>query len=145
MLVYEVLGNPVPWAASKTNGKIHYDPKHKEKQQIIWQLKSQLNHEPLTGPINFHVTFYMPIPKSASGIRKRQMLNGVIHHICKPDRSNLLKLIEDCAERAGIISNDSIIVGGEAKKMYGLIPKTIIRIEDINHINHHYAEENRCL
>lgn len=132
MIIYEVIGKPVPWAAPIKGQFGMYNPKNLEKQQTIWQLKPQVNHPPLSCPCNLHVTFYMPIPKNTSGVRRRQMLNGVIHHIAKPDRTNLLKFVEDCLEEAGVFTNDSVVVGGEPRKIYGETPKTIIRIEPLN-------------
>lgn len=138
MLVYEVIGNPVPWQAPKWNKGRMYNPKNKEQQQTIWQLKPQFNHETLSCPVRMDITFYMPIPKSASKIKRRQMLNGMIAHITKPDRTNLLKFIEDCLQLAGILSNDSIVVAGEPFKTYGLVPKTLIRITPFRDIRETY-------
>ncbi len=132
MIIYEVIGNPVPWAASRTNGKFHYNPKHKEQLEVILKLKAQFNHLPINTAMKMDVTFYMPIPKSISEKKKYEMLSGRVHHIKKPDRTNMLKFIEDCFEKAGIISNDSHIVGGESMKIYGLVPKTIIRIQPLD-------------
>lgn len=128
MIIYEVLGNPVPWAAPGRKGKVYFNPKHKEKEQAVWQLKSQCNHDPLSCPLHVDFYFYLPIPKSTSAIRKKCMLNGTIQPIGKPDRSNCLKFYEDCLQAAMIISNDSIIVAGKAQKQYGIIPKTTIII-----------------
>ena len=135
MVIYKVYGPPVPWAAPQRCKDSFYNPKHKEKLQVIWQLKSQVNHPPFFGPVRLDVNFYMPIPKSTSGIKRRQMLSGMIHHIGKPDRSNLLKFIEDCLQAAEAISNDSIIVAGETQKIYGEEPQTIIRLTEISLIN----------
>lgn len=132
MIIYQIIGNPVPWAAPGRKGNFYFNPKDKEKKQAVWQLKPQISHSPLSGPLRVDVFFHMPIPKSTSGIRKRQMLNGVIHHISKPDRSNLLKFVEDCLQDAEILSNDSIIVCGETKKIYGEEPKTVIIIQELN-------------
>lgn len=134
MLIYQIHGNPTPWAAPQRRGEVYFNPKHQEKEQAIWQLRSQFNHEPLSGPLDLSATFYMPIPESTSSIRKKQMLNGIMHHIKKPDRSNLLKFVEDCLEKAGIISNDSIIVSGQTRKLYGLRPMTVIQIESLSEI-----------
>lgn len=134
MLIYEIIGPPVPWAAPRFTGKHCYNPKSKEQQQVIWQLKSQFNHEPISGQINFAVKFFKEVPKGTSRIRRQQMLNGLIRPIGKPDRTNMLKFIEDCFERAGILSNDSIIVGGEPSKWYGLTAKTVVWIEPLNTI-----------
>lgn len=128
-LFYEIDGIPTPWSAPRFTKKGIFSTHSKRQEQVIWQLKSQFNHETITAPIRMNVTFYMPVPKSASKKMRLQMLNGVVHHIKKPDRSNLLKFIEDCLERAHIISNDSIIVGGSTNKAYSLVPKTIILLD----------------
>lgn len=131
-IIYEVDGVPIAWKAPGRVGNRYFNHRYKEQEQVIWQLKPQFNHETLSCPIRLDVFFFMPIPKSTSKIKRNQMLNGVIHHIGKPDRSNLLKFIEDCLQRAGILSNDSIIVQGETKKLYGLIPKTTIFIQTLS-------------
>lgn len=131
MIIYEVAGKPVPWAASRMGANGAYNPKNVSKQRTIWQLKPQVNHPPFSCPCNLHVTFYMPIPKGTSGIRRRQMLAGIILPIGKPDRTNLLKFVEDCLEEAGVFTNDSVVVGGEVRKLYGETPKTLIRVETL--------------
>ena len=131
MKIYEVYGKPEPWAAPTRSGNRFFSKKTVYKHQVIWQLKPQISHPPFTGPIRLDVNFFMKIPESTSGVRRRQMIAGIIHHIGKPDRSNLLKFIEDCLQEAGVISNDSIIVSGETCKMYGGDPKTVIRIQAI--------------
>ena len=135
ILFYEVLGTPLSWLSPISSGKRFYDKRALHKKQVTWQLKSQVNHPPLSGPLLVDLLFYMPIPKSSSKVKKRQMLNGMILPIGKPDRTNLAKLMEDCLEHAGILSNDSIIVDGRAKKIYGDIPKTVIRIVPVSLLN----------
>lgn len=141
MIIYEVYGIPLPWAVKVSRGRL-YNPRGLEKQQVVWQLKPQVNHVALSSPVQLDVTFYMPIPKSTSAIRKKQMLNGMIWPICKPDRSNMLKFIEDCLQDAEILSNDSIIVDGSTRKIYGLTPKTLIKIVDLNKLNDGSQHEN---
>ncbi|NJL54142.1 RusA family crossover junction endodeoxyribonuclease [bacterium] len=116
-----------------TKGRNGFYSKHSvAKKQIAWQLQPYFNHEQFKGAIWADITFYRPIPKGTSSIRKQQMLNGLIWPIGKPDRTNLLKFIEDCLEEAGIVSNDSIIVDGPVRKLYGLHPKTIIKLESMD-------------
>jgi Holliday junction resolvase RusA-like endonuclease len=131
MIIYEVVGDPTPWAAPRKGRNGFYNPKHLQKGQAIWQLKSQVNHESLSEALYIDVHFYMPIPKSTSGIRKRQMLNGMIHPKGKPDVTNMEKFIEDCLQEAGAISNDSIIVKKSSSKQYGEVPKTVIMLKSI--------------
>jgi Holliday junction resolvase RusA-like endonuclease len=135
MLILELIGPPVPWAAPVLSRGRFYNKKHTEKEQAIWQLKSQFNRPQFSGPVKLDVIFYRAIPKSTSAIRRKQMLNGMIYPIEKPDRSNCLKFIEDCLEGAGVLSNDSIIVDGNTKKLYGDVAKTVLFITDINQLN----------
>lgn len=132
MLIYEIQGKPVPWQASQKSGNRFFNPKHVQKEQAVWQLKAQQNHPTLSGPLRVDFFFYLQPPKSVSKIRYRQMLNGVIYPIGKPDRSNMLKFAEDCLQMAEIISNDSIIISGETQKLYGQFAKTIIKISQLN-------------
>lgn len=142
MIIYEVMGIPTPWAAPKKGRKGFYNPKAISKEQVIWQLKPQVNHEPLTCALEANIHFYVPIPASASGIKKRQMLNGMIHPKGKPDRSNMLKFIEDCLEGAGALANDSIIVTGNTTKSYGLNPKTVVMLKSIENLIEKKNENN---
>lgn len=135
MIIYEVIGPPIPWQSPKWSNGRCYNPKSLEKQQTIWQLKPQFNHPQISSAVRMDVIFFMPIPKNTSKVRRRAMLNGTLHHIGKPDRTNLLKFIEDCVQEAGILSNDSIVTEGETKKMYGLIPKTVIKITPLLELN----------
>lgn len=65
--------------------------------------------------VNWH--FYMPIPKSFSQFKKNACKWGFIEHISKPDRSNMEKFYEDCAN--GILwHDDSQITRGEIIKKY---------------------------
>jgi len=145
MIIYEVLGIPAPWQAPLKGKHGFYSRPVKNaptKEQVIWQLKAQVNHEPMSGPLYANITFYRPVPASTSNIKKKQMLNGLIFPIGKPDRSNMLKFIEDCLENAGIISNDSIIIDGPTRKLYGEIPKTVIILLPISVLNDEKVYQN---
>lgn len=132
MILFEVDGIPTPWAAHKGYGRRAYNPRYSEKQQAIWQIRCYHNKtSPITGPVRLHLEFHLPIPKGTSGIRKRQMLNGTIHHIKKPDVTNLQKFIEDCLKGL-IIEDDSQVVEINARKIYSEKPKTIVKVEPLS-------------
>lgn len=135
MISIDLAGDPVPQQRPRysSRGKhFHtYDPCAEIKEKFRWQIKSQYREEPLTAPLNLTLIFYMPIPKSTSGIRKRQMLNGVIHHIKKPDIDNLEKFCLDCMNKI-VFEDDSQIVELTAKKVYSTKPGTLIRIEPLH-------------
>lgn len=125
-------GQPTPWAAHKGYGRNSFNPRFKEKQYYQWQIKAQYNREsPLGCPVALHVVYHLPIPKQTSSIKRKQMLNGVLHHIKRPDTSNLTKFLEDCLKTI-VFDDDSQVVELHCKKIYGEKPKTVIRIEPLS-------------
>lgn len=139
MISFVIPGKPVPWAAPTFSRHCTYDLKFKEKQSIVLSLKQKIMNSssfPLCCPMRIDVYFEMPIPKSWS--KKKLKLfqsnweQGIRQwHEKKPDRTNCLKLIEDCLEKSGILSNDSIVVCGDTQKYYSPDPKTIIIIQPL--------------
>lgn len=128
----EINHDPVPWAAHKGYGRRAYNPRFKEKQFYQWQIRAQYNRmEPIQGPVRLVCTFHMPIPKGISKTRKNQMLNGILHHITKPDCSNLIKFCEDTLKEI-VISDDNQVVEIETRKIYSERPRTVILVEEIN-------------
>lgn len=104
-----------------------YDEQAKLKEGIRWQLRSQYKADPLPVPIALDLVFFMPIPKSSSSLKKRQMANGVISHVKKPDLDNLQKFILD-ALNGELFKDDSQIVEIRAKKIYADKPRTLVRL-----------------
>lgn len=131
MISIDLFGEPVPQKRPRVvrNGRttMAYDPDSKLKQGYKWQVKSQFREEPLTCPVFVDIIFYMPIPKSESGIKKRQMANGIIHHMKKPDIDNLEKWVLDVLNDL-VLKDDSQVVELRAKKIYSNSPGTNIRI-----------------
>lgn len=135
VILIQIIGNPVPWAAPRICKKVHYSPKAKELQDAIIQIRAQYSGKAIESAIRVDFDFYFPIPASASKKDQREMLSGDIDHIKKPDRSNCLKFYEDALEKAGVISNDSIIVTGIATKHYSGYPKTLIMIQVMKEVD----------
>jgi Holliday junction resolvase RusA-like endonuclease len=131
MLFIPVYGQPLPqmrMKACKIGGHIRiYDPQAKQKEEIRWRIRGLYKEEPVTIPIYVEILFYMPIPKHTSTVRKKDMINGKMHHMKRPDVDNLIKLILDCM--TGIVyKDDSQICDIRAKKLYAESPATIIQI-----------------
>lgn len=131
MISIELFGNPVPQARPRIVRRgafTHaYDPHSKLKEGYKWQIKSQYRGVPMTVPLCADLIFFMPIPKSSSGIKKRQMANGVIPHTKKPDLDNMVKFIFDCLN-ALVFKDDSLIIELRCKKIYSDSPGTLIRL-----------------
>lgn len=133
MILIEIDGNPIPWKSHGGFGKRSFNPRNGEREKIQWQIRAQYNQiSPLTGPIRCSYTYFMPIPKTISNIRRLQMLNGLMHPIKRPDIDNLNKFLSDTLIGL-IIEDDSQIVSLTATKIYGERPKTVIKLEAICH------------
>jgi Holliday junction resolvase RusA-like endonuclease len=135
MILFEIPGCPVPWAASKVGPKMAYDPKGKDKLNITWHIRLQAQKMqqawPLKGAVRLDTYFFMQIAHNTPAKRRQEMLDGKILHAIKPDRTNMLKLYEDCLERAGVIKNDSSVVCGIPIKTYGAYPKVILVLRPV--------------
>ena len=128
MLLFEIHGKPIPQKQTKfARGGWAYDPSKKDLHQIQWQLKPYAPQEPLTGRLEIDYTFYMPIPKGTSAIKRRQMLNDVIGHTKRPDFDNLAYIITN-AMKGIIYQDDSLIADAHIHKRWGDIGKTVIKI-----------------
>lgn len=143
MITIELFGNPIPQARPRIvrGGKHAYDPKASLKEGYKWQIKSQFRDEPITAPFAADIIFFMPIPKSLSGVKKRQMLNGRIPHIKKPDLDNLSKFIFDCMNTL-VFDDDSQLVELRAKKIYSDKPGTLVRIIPLADDKREFLYEN---
>lgn len=129
MISLDLYGIPIACARPRVNfsRKLVYDEQEKLKEGMRWQLKTQYREKPLGCPVSLDVTFYLPIPKATSKPKERQMLNGVIHHIAKPDIDNLQKFVLDCLNGL-VIEDDRRVVEIRARKLYSSKPGTLIRI-----------------
>jgi len=130
MILLEILGNPMPLnrhRACKRGNFIHmYDSQVKEKEQVIWQVRSLYKEKPILMPIEMDIIFEMPIPKATSKVKRRYMLQGDMYPMTKPDLDNLVKFTLDCLN--GILFHDDKQVQIlHARKVYSESPRTIVR------------------
>lgn len=87
------------------------------EDDIVWQLLSQFNsnsdYKQINTPLSLSIDFSVKIPTTINKLRltvkERKELQGQWAP-SKPDLTNIIKTIEDCIERAGIINNDMLIV-----------------------------------
>ncbi len=145
MISIELFGNPIPQQrprfARRGNFVSCYDAQSKIKEAYQWQIRSQFREDPLAVPLSMDLVFFMPIPKSESGIKKRQKANGLIAHTKKPDLDNLVKLILDCMNKIAFV-DDSQIVEIRAKKIYSSKPGTLIRLIPLSDEKRNLLYEN---
>ena len=129
MILYEILGNPIPLKRHRHSGKKCYDPQKKEKEMMQWNIKNLLNGLfPAHTAIKLVVEYHMPIPKSYSKRKAEECFKGP--HTKKPDLSNLIKFTED-AFNGMVWEDDCLIAEIEARKFYSDTPKTIFKIDNI--------------
>lgn len=60
--------------------------------------------KPVAGPLKLHVEFVLDPPSTA------MPFDGVLPYTGKPDRSNLLKLFEDCLRMKGWMTDDALVI-----------------------------------
>lgn len=118
---------PVPQKQTQFGKGRCYDPSKKAKEAIQWQIRPFAPKEPITGPVSLHLTFLLPIPKSTSKLIRRQMIEGKILPIMRPDFDNLAYLITNAMNQL-IYKDDSQVVDAKIMKRYGEEPQTIVKI-----------------
>lgn len=144
MFVFELHGPPIPQKQTRFARGFAYDPSKKDKSMLQWQIKAYAPKDPLLGPIKLDLTFYFSPPKSTSGIRRRQMLNQVIHHTKKPDADNCAYLITNAMKEI-FYRDDSQIIDLSIHKRYGEEPKTVVKVIPIEEIAPTRGDEvNEC-
>jgi len=133
MFIFEVIGIPIPQQQvrfNKRSGHI-YNPSTNDIHQLQWQIRPYAPQEPLLGPVEMHLTFYLPIPKSSTAKAKIQMLNGVILPTKKPDFDNLAYLVTN-ALKGIAYGDDAQVTDCIIRKRYSDRPRTIIKIIPID-------------
>lgn len=101
-----VNGHVVMWESSK---KL---PGWRESVHMACKVASMEHQVPILGPVELHVIFHMPRPKSVS----RKYPNVA------PDTDKLLRSIGDSLQSSGVVSNDAQIVTIVAHKVYAETP-----------------------
>jgi len=134
MFQFEILGNPIPQKQTRycnKNGKSWmFDPSQKDKERIQWNIKPFAPTEPLLGPVELTIAFFMPIPKSASKALRLQMLNRVVLPNKKPDEDNLAYLVTNALKRI-VYEDDKQICAKHVYKFYSDKPRTVIQVRAI--------------
>lgn len=126
-------GKPVPQRRPEVRiwgGRaMGYDPSRPKKDEMSQQLIGQ-HIELLSGdqPLKVCVNAYMPIPKSLSQ-KKQKELDGQ-YHIKRPDWDNIYKFYTDLLEGVAY-EKDECICDTNGKKIYSFDPRVEIIIKKI--------------
>lgn len=123
----QIDGVPIPDARPRVTRYGTYNPRHREKNRLKTYLLS-LGIKTLSEPLRVSVDFFMPIPKSTSKKKGKEMLANHIRHTKKPDLDNLVKFVFDSC--TGILfDDDKQVVELTASKRYSESPFTVIDIQ----------------
>lgn len=128
MIQFELYGPPRPQKQTRRGDHgLFYNPSSKEQEQIQWEARPHAPNQPFGCPVHLDLTFIFTPSLGTSGIRKRQMISGVIHHIKRPDIDNLAYLVTNSLKSLFYV-DDSQITEMRLSKRYGETAKTIVKI-----------------
>jgi Holliday junction resolvase RusA-like endonuclease len=102
------------------------------KSLIAVAAKECLPAEPITGPVELTVEFYMPRPKSHhTGKGKIKHAHEDIRHTQKPDTDNLVKAVKDCLSTLRMWKDDSQVWRENVSKEWTdpVVAGAIIKLE----------------
>ena len=123
--VYELLfpGKPIPLARPRLGKWGVYDSQSRLKKKSVECLMRQ-KWEKIHGAVAIYFEFRMPLPKCSKS-KEEQMLK--VHHIKRPDLSNMIKFYEDVLQ-PHVFDDDSQICELTARKVNSLVAETMIRV-----------------
>lgn len=130
MLIFEIHQKPVVQKQTKFGKHRAYDPSKLDKQTIQWQIRPYAPKEPLLTPLHVDMTFYLPIPKGTSKIKKTQMNNQAIFPTKRPDIDNLAYIVTNAMKQI-VYEDDSQIVDLCLHKRYADVPRTVIKVIEL--------------
>jgi len=135
MFIFEIHSTPKPQKQTLQGigfdgRKTFYDPSKMTKKHIQWQIAPHAPKEPLSGAVEVHLTFYMPIPKQMRGIERQAMVNNLAKHYKRPDIDNLAYIVTN-AMKGIVYRDDAQICRMVLEKLYGEQPKTVIKVMEV--------------
>ncbi|MFS1511864.1 RusA family crossover junction endodeoxyribonuclease [Chengkuizengella sp. SCS-71B] len=133
MIKFVVNEEPVAQARPRVttkNGKPRlYDPDKSKyfKQLVAMKAKQYAPETLLDCPLLLRITFYRSIPKNFTIAKRKQIEDGELRPITKPDIDNYVKAIKDALNKV-IWTDDSKVVELHASKFYSEYPRVVIEI-----------------
>lgn len=129
MYLFEIHQKPIPQKQTQWGKNKGYDPSKKDKEILIWQMNAYAPKKPIEGPVLVDLMFYMPIPK-VSKIQARNMINGSLLPIKRPDIDNLAYMITN-AMKGLFYEDDSQIVDLLLHKRYAEETRTVVKVIEL--------------
>lgn len=145
-IVFTVGGEPVPKGRPRARVVTKFDPTKRRnvhvpqmytppetiaaEQAFSHMARPHRPRKPLAGPLRIDFVFVLPIPASWPARDKAAAVSGAKLPTGKPDLDNLEKLALD-AMNGVFYLDDSQRCAGDSRKIYGLDPRTEVRIVPI--------------
>lgn len=135
VFIFEIHSAPKPQQQTRqglsfTGKKTFFDPSKMNKKMIQWQISPHAPSELLQGPVELHLTFYMPIAEKVPKAERKAKINNTHKHHKRPDLDNLAYVVTNAMK--GIVYNDdSQICKMILEKKYGEEPKTVIMVKEV--------------
>lgn len=94
--------------------------------------------EPMTGALELSVVAYMPIPKSFTQKRRKQINASGEWHLVKPDADNILKLVSDALNGVAYADDNRLCVSAPVKVYAATTPGVYIRLRELDETPNDY-------
>lgn len=122
-MVYHLFVNGVPKAQPRprmaANGHVYNPASANAWKEEVKAAFLPHKRQPITGPVQLRVSFFMPRPKSMKAEQERNQ-----PHVQKPDVDNLLKSTMDAMTEVAVWKDDAQVYAIEAGKWYARDNKT---------------------
>ena len=135
-------GNPVAKRTHRTYVKVDWKneriirwnrfPQREKAQGVSWDMRSQYNGPLIDESVYIIFKFYMTIPQRWTKKVLARLKEGLVHHITKPDVTNLAKFYEDCLKGV-VLTDDKKVVWATPVKLYDENPRTEIIIKPFDY------------
>jgi Holliday junction resolvase RusA-like endonuclease len=128
--VFTIPGAPVPKGRPRFGNGHTYTPQKTRDYETLCAY-SYHGDKPCEGTLSVRLTFYMPIPQSATLRAQRAMRTGVMRPAKRPDLDNLVKAVLDGLNGVAWY-DDKQIVELISAKHYSDEPRTEVEIQEID-------------
>lgn len=129
MPTFTIPGKPFAWKRPRFNrrtGSTYNDATQDAYYSTVGSIAARTVSGPIEGPVRLVIAATFAMPKSWSK-KKRAAMAGR-PHTQKPDLSNIVKAVEDGANRI-LYRDDSQIAAGGQSKVWGDIDQTVVTVE----------------